>query len=195
MNTTASRRLHESRLPRPTGRSPLRSPLRYPRRSRRFMLIALIAAATAVAACTPQLPPGEATYSVGRCAGTEGVTIVVDFAPLRDEIVVRCALGPQQNGFSVLDAARLSHDPGKYPGSVCQIEGLPTQGHPYCWSTGGYWSYWKAPSSGSQWIYSDWGASAGTSPMPGAIEGWRFAPFSAGSAKPPRIGTSGPIVP
>jgi hypothetical protein len=134
------------------------------------------------------------TYRDGRCVGTEGVTIVVDFDPFGDDVLVRCALGPQANGFAVLDNAGFQHDPGPNPGTVCQIEGLPTQGYPYCWTTGGYWSYWRAAVAGDPWSYRVAGA-ASTAPGPGAVEGWRFAPFSAGTAQPPRVGTSGPIVP
>ncbi len=146
-------------------------------------------------ACTTPSTPSGQSYKSGRCAGTEGVTVVVDFTPFEDTVVVRCALGAQENGFSVLDAVDLDHDPGDIPGTVCQLEGLPAEGHPYCWTTGGYWSYWKAPAAGSPWAFSEWGAGSGPSPEPGAVEGWRFAPFSEGSAQPPRVGTSGPIVP
>lgn len=148
-------------------------------------------------ACNAEPPGGGtgATYKNGRCAGTEGVTIVVDFATFRDEVVVRCALGAQSSGFSVLDNAGFSHDPGQFPGTVCQLDGLPTQGHPFCWTTGGYWSYWKAPSAGAPWAFSEWGAGTGPSPALGSVEGWRFAPFAEGGAQPPRVGTSGPIVP
>ncbi len=136
-----------------------------------------------------------ATYKNGRCVGTEGVTIVVDFTPFNNGITVRCALGPQTSGFAVLDHAAFAHDPGRYPGTVCQLNGLPTQGHPYCWTTGGYWSYWKSTTAGGPWVYSEWGAGVGPRPAAGSVEGWRFAPFSAGAAVPPRIGTSGPVTP
>jgi hypothetical protein len=164
---------------------------------RRTRLAAIMAAALVLvaAACTTPPPPTGATYKNGRCAGTEGVTVVVDLDPLDDEVIVRCALGAQQSGFSVLDDADIDHDPGNFPGTVCQIEGLPTQGHPFCWTTGGFWSYWKAPAAGSPWAYSEFGAGSGPAPAPGSVEGWRFAPFSAGDAQPPRVGTFGPIVP
>lgn len=161
---------------------------RFRTRATRVVAALTLGVALMAAACTP--PPsggGGATYKDGRCVGTEGVTVIVDFTPFRDEVLVRCALGSQQSGFSVLDDADLDHDPGRHPGSVCQLEGLPTQGHPYCWTTGGYWSYWKAPTTGRPWAYSEWGAGAGPSPAPGSVEGWRFAPFSAGTARPPRL--------
>lgn len=165
-------------------------------RLRNLLGLALVGIVVATAGCatTPTTPTG-ATSKAGRCAGTEGVTIVVDDTPFRNDVAVRCALGPQASGFAVLAHAGFTTDPGRHPGTVCQLDGLPTQGDPYCWTTGGYWSYWKAPSAGAAWHYSDWGAGAGPSPAPGAVEGWRFAPFADGAAKPPRVGTSGPIVP
>lgn len=152
-------------------------------------LVLLVGAALA---CAP--PTGGPTFNEGRCAGAEGVTVVVDFVSMQDRVVVRCALGPQASGFAALTAVGLAHDPGQVPGGICQIDGLPTQGYPYCWTTGGYWSYWKASSAGAPWTYSSAGATTSALPA-GAVEGWRFAPFAAGSAEPPRVGTSGPIAP
>jgi hypothetical protein len=180
----------------------------------RLLVPAAIAMALVVAACAPPTGGGTTTpttpttttssttsttvpptYRAGRCIGTEGITIVVDFVGFENKVTVRCALGAQASGFTTLaDAGFVTH-PGRYPGTVCQLNGLPTQGHPYCWTTGGYWSYWKATSAGAPWTYSEWGAGNGPSPAPGAVEGWRFAPFAQGPAVPPRVGTSGPIVP
>jgi len=187
----------------------------------RLLAPAAIAVALVVAACAPPTgdpgtPPSSttpssttppttaptttsstvpATYKDGRCTGTEGVTIVVDFVNLENRVTVRCALGTQASGFAALAAAGFTTDPGRYPGTVCQLNGLPTQGHPYCWTTGGYWSYWKATSAGAPWVYSEWGAGNGAAPARGSVEGWRFALFAQGAAVPPRVGTSGPIVP
>ena len=161
--------------------------------------LVLVAAAAALAACVPPTGGGSGpttpTFRHGRCAGTEGVTIVVDLAAFDGTVVVRCALGTQSSGFTTLADAGFTTDPGRHPGTVCQLNGLPSQGHPYCWTTGGYWTYWKAPAAGQPWTYSEWGPGAGPAPAPGAVEGWRFVLFSAGPAVPPRVGTSGPIVP
>ncbi|HMV76216.1 MAG TPA: hypothetical protein PKB00_16705 [Microthrixaceae bacterium] len=163
----------------------------------RFVGAALAAVAVVLlSACAPPTgptTPGQ-TYKEGRCAADEGVTVVVDFAPLQDRVVVRCALGAQPSGTGALAAVNLPVDPGPITGGVCEIDGLPTQGYPYCWTTGGYWSYWKAATAGAPWSYSTVGAAANAIPA-GAVEGWRFAAFSAGTAVPPRVGTSGPIVP
>lgn len=154
---------------------------------RRFPRAPLAAAAILVAAVlAPACAPGPATYTEGRCVGSEGVSVVVDFAPLQDRIVQRCALGPQASGYSALSAVGLTHDAGPIAGGVCQIDGLPTQGYPYCWTTGGYWSYWKAPSVGAPWAYSPTGAAV-SAPAPGSVEGWHFAAFANGAATPPRV--------
>lgn len=165
------------------------------RRARIVGIALAVGAALVVAGCgtPPPTAPGQ-TYKEGRCASDEGVTVVVDFAPLQDRVVARCALGAQPSGTAALAAANLAVDPGPITGGVCKIDGLPTQGYPYCWTTGGYWSYWKAGTAGAPWTYSSTGAAANPIPA-GAVEGWRFAAFSAGTAVPPRIGTSGPIVP
>lgn len=165
------------------------------RRAARVRTGALLGALLLVAGLVaPACAPGPGTYTEGRCTGTEGVTVVVDFTPMQDRVVVRCALGTQANGYTALTAIGLTYDAGRFPGGVCQIDGQPTQGYPYCWTTGGYWSYWKASATGAPWTYSGTGPTVDAIPA-GAVEGWRFAPFSAGAAVPPRVGTSGPVTP
>lgn len=159
-------------------------------------VVVLAASVTLVAgACTPPPADPSATFRNGRCVGTEGVTVVIDFAPLSDRVVVRCALGAQTNGFSVLDDARVPRDSGPLSGVICQLDGLPAQGYPFCWITGGFWSYWNASTAGSPWAYSQVGPGSGPAPAPGSVQGWRFAPFGTGAPQPPRVATSGPITP
>ena len=101
--------------------------------SRRVRFVGAALAAVAVvllSACAPPTgptTPGQ-TYKEGRCAADEGVTVVVDFAPLQDRVVVRCALGAQPSGTGALAAVNLPVDPGPITGGVCKIDGLPTQG-------------------------------------------------------------------
>lgn len=169
----------------------------------RGLLAAVALLAALAAGCTPlpdgvppsTTPTNPPTFSEGRCLGTEGVTVVVDFAEFGGGVTVRCALGSPSTGIDALTAAGMAPDAGENPGTVCQLLGLPAQGHPYCWSTGGYWSYWRSPSAGPVWSFSDWGPASGPALTPGSVEGWRFAPFAAGAAQPPRVGTSGPVVP
>ncbi|MBS1837143.1 MAG: hypothetical protein JST64_05545 [Actinobacteria bacterium] len=157
------------------------------RTDRKFRRTPLAAAVLLAAVLVPACAPGPTTYKEGRCSGTEGVSVVVDFAPLQDRIVQRCALGPQANGTAALSAVGLTPDSGPVTGGVCQIDGLPTQGYPYCWTTGGYWSYWKAPSVGAAWGFSPAGP-ASSAPAAGSVEGWHFALFANGTATPPRVG-------
>lgn len=163
-------------------------------RRARVLVAATLLAITGTA-CPPTTGTPTPTFKDGRCVGTEGVTVVVDFVTFDNSVKVRCALGNPTTGFAVLDAAGFTHDPGRYPGTICQLNGFPTQGHPYCWTTGGYWSYWRAPAAGGPWVYSEWGAGAGPALQPGAVEGWRFAPFANGPAVAPRVGTSGSVTP
>lgn len=168
-----------------------------PRRGARLLLaLPLAIAALLVSGCVPETPAGPSpttvpgTYREGRCVGTEGVTVIVDFAAFQDRTVIRCVFGAPASGKDALEKAGFTHDPGAFPGSVCQLDGLPAQGHPYCWTTGGYWSYWKATAAGQPWKYSEWGFTAGPAPQPGHVEGWRFGLFADSThGLAPRVGT------
>lgn len=156
-------------------------------RSRSLLGATFLAAITLVAAaCVPPAPP--TTWTPGVCPTDAGVTVVVDFDPMSDEAVVRCALGAQDSGLDALENAgfTVTSEPG--PGTVCTIDALPAEGYPYCWLTGGYWSYWKAGAQGDAWSASGTGPGAG--PLTeGSVEGWRFAPGFVGSA--PRVSSDG----
>ena len=167
----------------------------------RSVLLAVVGALLAVvAACTPTTGGGgaptttaptgtvPATWTPGACPGTGGVTVVVDFASLRDDVVVRCALGAQSSGLVALTNVGMPpvSEPGVAP--VCQISGLPAEGFPLCWFTGGYWSYWTAPSRGAPWQFATTGPGAGPVAQ-GSVQGWSWAPgfVSAG----PTVGSDG----
>ena len=143
----------------------------------RTALPALAAALVMVAAsCTT--PPPPSTWTPGACPTDSGVTVVVDFAELSDDVVVRCALGAQASGFDALQNAGFAvgqQTPGQAaPGALCQIDALPAEGYPYCWSTGGYWSYWKADSPGASGGFAPVGPADG--PLEeGSVEGWAWA--------------------
>ena len=169
----------------------------------KFLAPLMLGLTLVLGACAPTTGGGTtttttstvpSTYTEGRCPTSSGVTVVVDFMPFQDRVVVRCALGPQASGLAALGAVELTTDPGPNPGTVCQLDGLPVQGFPFCWTTGGYWSYWRAPSAGQSWVFSEFGVGSGPLTQ-GSVEGWRFALFGAGPEQPPRVGTSGPIVP
>jgi hypothetical protein len=128
-------------------------------------------------------PSAAVTHRVvsGRpCAAGVGVTVEVDFASTdRDHVVLGCAVGAQANGMAALSHAGFStvEVPSVPGGAVCQIDGRPVRGYPYCWTTGGYWAYWRSNGS-RRWASSQVGAGqTGRVPV-GRVEGWRFTLFS-----------------
>lgn len=156
----------------------------------RLALVAAVAAIGLAAACTPQ--PPEPTYTEGVCVDDNGVTVVVDFTEdLSDEIIVRCALGAQASGIDALEAIGVgvnTNAPTAAPGSVCTLDGLPVEGYPYCWTTGGFWGYWSAANQSSLWGFSPIGAGAG--PLTeGSVIGFAWAQDFAGDA--PRVNPDG----
>jgi hypothetical protein len=154
-------------------------------------VVALAGACTTVSGSTP-LP--EASYSEGICPDSSGVTVIVDFAPLVDEILVRCALGPQATGYDALAAIGVEvnvNAPGAVPGTVCTLDGLPTEGYPYCWTEGGYWSSWFAPSTAGTWDYAPGGP--GDPIAEGTAYGWAWAPDFLSDG--PRVGPDGALLP
>jgi hypothetical protein len=168
----------------------------------RRVLVTLVGVMVAVvAACTPPTGGGgtsttttaptttvPSTWTSGACPGASGVTVVVDFSSLRDEVVVRCALGAQSSGLVALANIGLAAvgEPGVAP--VCQIRGLPSEGFPFCWFTGGYWSYWAAPSRGAPWQFATTGPGAGPVPQ-GSVQGWAWAPGFVSDG--PSVGSDG----
>jgi hypothetical protein len=108
------------------------------------------------------------------------VTEVVDFASTgRNKVVLGCAVGAQANGLAALSNAGFSTvDVPNFPdGAVCQINGRPVQGYPYCWTTGGYWAYWRSDGR-HPWVSSQVGAGQTGRVRAGRVEGWRFTLFS-----------------
>lgn len=134
--------------------------------------VAAVAALVGIGA-TMAAPAGAQQAATGRsCAPGEGVTVVVDFDGLGG-IRVGCAVGAQSSGFAALAAAGFGADNGGQAGIVCQIDGQPAQGYPYCWTEGGYWAYWKKARGGS-WSYSGVGAAGGAVGVD-MVEGWSWA--------------------
>jgi hypothetical protein len=125
------------------------------------------------------------------CEQGEGVTVVVDFAALPGGLVVGCAPGEQPSGFAALAAAGFAVGFEGGPGMVCTIDGRPVEGYPFCWSTGGYWSYWKKARGGA-WDFSRTGGGAGPLAVD-SVEGWSWA-GDFESAPPAGDETSAPPV-
>ena len=129
-----------------------------------------------------------AAAHAGPCAGTTGVTLVVDATALGGGVEVSCALGAQANGWDALEHAGHTVSPvSNQPGAVCTIDGRPQGGNAACWAKN-YWSYWHAPNTnaGSTWTYSRECACT-YEPSPGSVEGWKFTKIS-NTNEPPAAG-------
>ena len=137
-------------------------------------VIAASPGAAAIREPTTSLAPSALSAGTGMaCAEGEGVTVVVDFGDLGG-VSIACAPGVQADGFAALAAAGFLVDSDTGPANtVCKINGAPTQGFPYCWTTGGFWSYWKKPWGGA-WTMSRGGAAGGPLAID-SVEGWRWA--------------------
>lgn len=122
---------------------------------------------------------GEAySYTEGVCSKFEsGVTAVIDFAGFPDaplDVITRCAIGAQTNGQAVLDTVLVETTDESGGGTVCTLDGFPTEGYPFCWLTGGYWSYWLDDAETGSWKLSDTGLlGVGERPV-GSADGWVF---------------------
>lgn len=152
---------------------------------------ALVVAAALLVASGVPAASAEGAVSGEACEPGEGVTVVVDFGSLPGGVVVGCAPGAQANGFAALAAAGFTVGFDGGPGMVCTIDGRPVEGYPFCWSTGGYWSYWKKDRGGA-WDFSRTGGGSGPVAVD-AVEGWSWAAdFS--SVPPSADETSAPPV-
>jgi len=128
--------------------------------------------------------PVDPTVTGEACQPSSGVTVVVDFTALDNSVKIACAPGVQANGFAALAATGFTITDESGAGTVCTVDGLPTEGYPFCWLTGGYWSYWKSPDRATAWDFSEVGGGAG--PLTeGSVEGWTWAPMFDGNA--PRV--------
>ncbi len=148
-------------------------------------VLAPFAAPTPAGADDP-VPTPPAIVGQG-CAPATGVTVVVDFTDESNTVELGCALGAQQDGFAALRNAGFGVNvdvPNATQGTVCTLDGVPEQGFPFCWTTGGYWSFWIA-SGVNAWTFSPVGAG-GTGVLPvGSIQGWSWAGGFDGAA--PRL--------
>ena len=172
-------------------------------RSRALLALPLATALVALAACSPppSSPPSTTTTTttstttaapdpsgpdvVGEpCPVGAGVTVVVDFTELDDTVRIGCAPGAPADGYAALAAAGFTVTDESGPGTACTIDGLPTEGYPFCWLTGGFWGYWKSPDRETAWDFAMVGP--GTGPLvEGSVEGWAWAAGFSGAA--PRV--------
>lgn len=144
-----------------------------------LLLTGALDAPRSVAAIVPN--PDEALIAHWEpCEPGTGVTVVVDrFGRLGDgKVYVRCALGPQPNGWqALLNAGFGVEGLSGGIGFACRIDGLPTPAEEACVQTPGfdsYWSYWHG-KPGGRWGYSGVGATNPMSAAPvDAVQGWSF---------------------
>lgn len=153
-----------------------------PRAWRRAALGAALLAGAAALVVPSNAASSERTSSVaaaaGACAGSEGVTVVVDFGTLGGGTQTRCAPEPVSSGFDALTRAGFTYaGTARYPGLLCRIDGKPSPAQDACQNAPSpkyYWAYWTASAPGGSWTYSDMGAG-NRDPAPGSVEGWAFS--------------------
>lgn len=162
------------------------------------LLLVLAGAGPASGLSQPSTGPAPASRasayagSGGYCTDDAGVTVVVDMSALGGDVIVRCAKGPVEAGFSGVDAltgAGFTVTGTQRYGAafVCRIQGRPAadealaipgdlQYHEQCVDTPpqtAFWGYWYAPNGGP-WTYSDVGAASHDA-IRGGFEGWSFS--------------------
>ncbi len=149
--------------------------------------------ATTTTTSTTVPEPVDPTITGEACQPASGVTVVVDFTALDNTVKIGCAEGPQASGLAALAAAGFTATDESGAGTVCTIDGLPTQAFPFCWLgiydgddlvDGGFWGYWKSPNRTTAWDFSQVGGGDGPL-VEGSVEGWSWAPLFDGVA--PRV--------
>ncbi|WP_407342934.1 hypothetical protein [Pengzhenrongella phosphoraccumulans] len=148
----------------------------------------LIALLVSIPVSTATAAVPSATVPAGACAGTSGVSVVVDLTDLGGDVAVGCAAGDPATGRQALvDAGFVVADAPT--GMICTINSAPDP-CPVAFD-GSYWSYWSADAT-SDWTAYDVGADS-SDPKPGAIEGWRYNDGSAGpSVQPAALAAAAP---
>ncbi|WP_020521689.1 hypothetical protein [Catelliglobosispora koreensis] len=144
------------------------------------ILTAFLAAGFAVA---PAVPAQAAA-----CAGTTGVTVIVDFSAFGGGVQTRCVFGDPATGLAALRDAGFTLAGTQSDGNafVCRIDDKPGPSEEPCVDTppgSRSWSYWHATRGGS-WTYSTKGAAVRKPPQ-GTVEGWAFGDKARPSAAPP----------
>lgn len=165
-------------------------------------LVAALALPVVLAVSAPAHAVDDDRGTPGFCPDEIGVTVVVDFAKLGGETVVRCAPGSQpRTGLETLKAAGFQVDGVQRWGEafICRIEDRPsaTEVIPLagnedyretCIDTPpstGYWGYFHAQNGGT-WVYSGAGGKNRTV-VTGSFEGWSYALNADGANQVPDI--------
>lgn len=134
---------------------------------------ALVVALTSL---VPGLALQQAGAVPGRCDPGKGVTVVVDYGPLRSGIDLFCATdGAGQEVAEVMRRAGVGFEYTSGQPFVCRIQGLPGADKESCTNTpppNAYWGLFTSDGSTS-WRYATQGAASQNVPNGGSI-GWRF---------------------
>lgn len=137
----------------------------------------VLAAAALAALAGAVLPTTSADAASGRCPAGTGVTVVVDYGPLRDGVGLGC--DPDGAGKAASEVVPAAGFPLTYVSGepfVCRISGLPDSSQESCARTppeDAYWAlFWSDGKSGT-WNYSSSGVASLEVPEGGSI-GWRF---------------------
>ena len=135
---------------------------------------ALLVAVTALVG--PGLAAQPAGAVAGRCEPGKGVTVVVDYGPLRSGIDLFCATdGGGRDAAEIMRRAGVSFNYTAGQPFVCRIQGLPGSDRESCTDTpppDAYWGLFTSDGS-STWSYASQGAASQTVRNGGSV-GWRF---------------------
>lgn len=136
-------------------------------------LLAVGSAASAQSHTTLDLSDG--------CTDPTGVTVVVDFTELGGDVEIGCADAPATGAEAITSAGFV--DTRDASGMICAIDAQPDP-CPEVFD-GSYWSYWQSDGIGD-WAASMEGADT-TTPVPGAVEGWRYNDGTSGPGVAPSV--------
>lgn len=93
------------------------------------------------------------------CSGSNGVTVIVDFAELGGGVVAGCAPAAKTAAAAFNEAGFGLEAVVSEPGMVCRVAGQPSdascQNAP---EASAFWSLWTAPVEGGRWNFAQMGA-------------------------------------
>lgn len=139
--------------------------------------LALLGAAATVVLGATVAGPTPAQAVAGRCASGDGVTVVVDYGPLRSGLDYFCDRdGGGKTAASIMTAAGIQWQYTTGQPFVCRIQGLPSTEQESCTDTpppNAYWGLFWSDGSPQTWTYASQGASSQRVPDGGSV-GWRF---------------------